>query len=85
MFNWIPDAVFTWWWIVWIVVGFGVPEGLALVRSKRGDTLSEHTWKWFSLKGDKSRLRPLQVVARFGFLAFWAWLSFHFLAGGSFL
>lgn len=80
----MPDGLFTGLWVAWIAA-FVVIEGVALVRKRRGDTLSEHTWRWFSLKGDKSKLKPWQAVLRFGFLAFWAWLTLHFLTGGSFL
>lgn len=85
MFDWLPDAAFTWWWALWIIIGFGVPEIVAIVRRKRGDTLSEHVWSWFKLKGHKDGLTPWGAFRRFVFLSFWAWLTIHFVFGGSFL
>lgn len=38
-----------WWrlyWLLFLLVGFGVPETVALVRSRRDDTLSEAVWHW---------------------------------------
>ena len=80
----MPDWVFT---AAWVAMGawFVVWETIALVRRRRGDTLSEHVWSWFSLRGNKNRLKPWQAALRFAFLAFWAWLTIHFLSGGSWL
>ncbi len=71
-------------WVVWLGL-FVVLEAVAIRRRAEGDTLSENVWKWFSLKGNKGTLSRWQTVARFGFLAFWAWLTIHFLSGGSWL
>ena len=71
-------------WIGWLLI-FAVLEAIALVRKKRGDTLSENTWRWFSLKGDKGSLKWWQSLTRLGFMAFWAWLTIHFFTGGSWL
>jgi len=76
--------IWSWLWIAWIGA-FLIIEGIALFRKQRNDTLSEKTWKWFSLKGDKGKLKWWQALLRFGFLAFWAWLTLHFLTGGRFL
>ena len=73
---------FTWFWIGWLLL-FVVIEGVALIRKERGDTLSEKVWAWFWLKGDKGKLQAWQVVLRVGFIGFWAWLSLHFIFGGS--
>lgn len=80
----MPDWVFTAAW-VFILVWFAVWETIAIVRKRRGDTLSEHVWAWFSLKGRKDKLSRGQAFLRFGFLAFWAWLTIHFLSGGAWL
>lgn len=71
-------------WGAWILLFVGL-EAAALVRKKRGDTLSENVWQWFSLRGDSSQLSRVQAGLRFGFLAFWAWLTIHFLSGGAWL
>jgi hypothetical protein len=76
--------MWTWLWLSWIGL-FLILEAVALVRKERGDTLSEHVWNWFSLKGKKHTKKPWQVAVRFGFIAFWAWLTIHFITGGSFL
>ena len=75
---------FSWLWVGW-GVAFLVIEGVALVRKERGDTLSEHVWRWFQLRGRKDGKKPWQIAVRFAFLAFWAWLTIHFLTAGSFL
>ena len=76
--------VWAWLWVAWIGA-FVVIEAIAIWRKGPGDTLSEKVWKWFSLKGSKDKLKPWQALLRFGFLAFWAWLTIHFLSGGRFL
>jgi len=71
--------LFTIGWIVWLLM-FGAIEGAALANKRKGDTLSEHVWQYFSIKhkGKGWRLR------RFSLLAFLAWLVVHFLTGGAF-
>ena len=64
-------------WIFWLAM-FGVIEGAAIFRKERGDTLSEHVWRWFSVK-DKSKGYKTR---RFVLLTFLAWLVTHFLTGG---
>lgn len=70
---------FTALWIVWLVM-FGAIEGAALANKRKGDTLSEHTWRWFSIRGKGKGWR----ARRFALLAFLAWLVAHFLSGGAF-
>ena len=71
--------LFTAAWVLWILQ-FAAIEGAALFNKRDGDTLSEHVWRWFSIKekGAGWRLR------RFSLLAFLAWLVAHFLTGGAF-
>ena len=47
-------------------------------RRAGGDTLSEHVWKWFAIKGKPTGYK----MRRFVLLAFWAWLTIHFFTGG---
>ena len=69
-------SLFTWAWIFWLVM-FAVVEGWALVNKDRGDTLSEHVWKWF-----KIREKPRQWTWRRAALAvFLVWLLVHMVAG----
>ncbi|WP_128637455.1 hypothetical protein [Streptomyces sp. C] len=74
--------MFTAAWVAWIA-SFVVIEGVALARRQPGDTLSEHVWKWFHTAKDTvpdgtTRLR--RAVLACGM----AWLSIHFLTGGTF-
>ena len=77
-------TVFSWLWIAWGVL-FMIIEGVAIVRKERGDTLSELVWAWFQLRGRKDDKKPWQVILRIVFMAFWCWLTVHFLFGGSFV
>lgn len=63
---------FTALWLVWLLMFLGI-EGAALFRKERGDTLSEHVWKWFSVK-DKA---PGWIARRVALLAFLLWLFLH--------
>ena len=38
-----------WYWLLWIIVGFTVPETAALVTNPR-NTLSDTVWAWFDVK-----------------------------------
>ena len=80
----MPDWVFTLLW-VGIIVYFVIVEGVALVRKKRGDTLSEHVWDWFCLKGEKDGKSAWCIVRRVLFFGFCIWLTVHFLSGGAWL
>lgn len=77
-------TIWSWLWIGW-GVAFVIIEGLAIKNKARGDTLSEHVWAWFQLKGRKDGKKPWQVLLRLGFICFWAWITLHFISGGSFL
>jgi hypothetical protein len=57
----------SWYWLVWLVIGFGVPEGIALVRNPR-DTLSYQVW---DLEGTGA------TFTRFFVAAFLTWLLLH--------
>lgn len=73
------SPLFTRLWVGWIVA-FCVIEGLALVRKRPQDTLSDHVWAWFDIPkhtGPTGNVR----VRRVALLSFMAWLSSHFLTG----
>lgn len=70
---------YTWAWIFWFAF-FLTIEGVALFNKQAGDTLSEHVWKWFSVRNMTWGWR----ARRFVLLAFMAWLSLHLLSGGHF-
>lgn len=65
------------WWLVCIVVSFGVLEGIALINKRKGDTLSEYTRKWIGL-GDNGWKRTLGAAAFAGtLLGFVTWFVLH--------
>lgn len=77
-------SVWTWAWLGWGLY-FVIVEGLALVNSKGGDTLSEHVWAWLGY--DERQVRPpkgTERLRRYLTLGFLAWLVIHFMTGGIF-
>lgn len=63
-------------WLLWLAA-FLVIEGFAIFNKDRGDTLSEHVWKWFKIND-----KPRQWTWRRGVLAiFLVWLLVHMVAG----
>lgn len=66
--------------IGWIVLGLGVLglELSAIFNKRKGDTLSEHVWK-YALGNDGTRLAKLR---RLGVLSFMVWLTVHFVTRG---
>jgi hypothetical protein len=73
----------TWAWIAWLAA-FVAIEGKALFNKTKGDTLSEHVWKWFATSKLDNKPTGWVRLRRIGLLAFMAWLSVHFLTGGVF-
>ncbi|QAX95456.1 hypothetical protein SEA_BARTHOLOMEWSD_5 [Streptomyces phage BartholomewSD] len=73
----------TWAWIAWLGA-FVAIEGKALFNKTKGDTLSEHVWKWFATQKVGNDPTGWVRLRRFTLLAFMAWLSVHFLTGGKF-
>ena len=66
-----------WYWLSWMVLGFGVPETIAFVRHRPQDTLSEWVWKVCDVT-------PGSTVFYWTFLhfllaAFMVWLSGHMI------
>lgn len=35
-----------WYWAAWLLIGFGVPETIALVSKRYSNTLSDTVWRW---------------------------------------
>lgn len=67
-------------WLGWIALFFLI-EMPAVFNKERGDTLSEHLWKWFAVKDDRST--PWTWTRR-GILGLaLAWLVAHLLSGGA--
>ena len=75
----------TWWqrnkwrigWLSWLGM-FAAIEGHALLNKTKGDTLSEHVWRWFSVREKSWGWR----ARRTALLAFTTWLTAHFVSGG---
>ena len=65
-------------WVLWLGM-FAALEGAALLNRGRGDTLSEHVWKWFSVTDKAKGWR----IRRAALLAFTVWLTVHFMTGGT--
>lgn len=78
------DTLFTIAWVT-VVLWFIVWETIALVRKRKGDTLSEHVWDWFCLRGSKAGKSGWCIIRRVLFFGFWIWLTVHFLTGGAWL
>lgn len=77
------------YWIAWFLIGFGIPEFVALYRAQKyheyGNTLSENVREWFStdLFGWKdtsgwSKVRRLLLFIGMG------WLILHWFIPGIF-
>ncbi len=79
----------TWAWVGWGLI-FAVIEGMALVNSKPGDSLSEHFWSFLGYaatgQGPLNYRHPSgwTRLRRFLLLAGLAWLVVHLLTGGIF-
>jgi hypothetical protein len=73
-------TIYTVLWIVWIGI-FGAIEGRAIANKAKGDTLSEHVWKWFAVTSTDKATRSRRVLLLCGLV----WLSVHFLSGGRFV
>lgn len=68
-----------WYWLVWLLIGFGVPEGIALATKHYGNTLSDTVWKWCSVTpGDTfTHWTFLHVLLAMLML----WLAVHLVLG----
>jgi len=64
-----------WYWAGWILVGFAVPETIALATGRYKDTLSETVWSWFGVRTGM----PIWQwnVLHLLLLAFMVWLLGH--------
>lgn len=66
-----------WYWLCWLILGFGIPEAVALARKQYQDTLSETVWHWCDVT-------PGSTLAHWTFLhiflaALMIWLSVHLI------
>lgn len=66
----------TLYWLLLIVLGFGIPEGIAIAQHRTKDTFSASWWKWLGLYEGKFRMERRITGA-----AFFLMLNLHFLFG----
>ena len=66
-------------WLLWIGMFFAI-EAPAILNKQKGDTLSEHVWKWFAIKNKGNGYRSRRLVL----VTFLVWVSIHFVTGGWF-
>lgn len=64
-------------WIIILAV-LGVAELVALLTARRGDTLSEFTWRWFKV-GQKVTWKT--ALLRLPLAVFLVWLAGHLTLG----
>jgi hypothetical protein len=65
-------SVYTWAWIMWGVMFLAI-EGVTAFNKPKGDTLSEHIWKWARVRGKGAGWN----IRRIGLLVFLGWLLLH--------
>jgi hypothetical protein len=64
-----------WYWAAWLLLGFGVPEGIALGTGHGEWTLSETAWNWFDVLPGQT---PRQwSIVHFILCIFMTWLWVH--------
>ena len=68
-----------WYWAAWLVVAFGVPEGVAVFTGHPENTLSETVWRWFDVVPGKTLTQ--WSIAHFILLVLMLWLFGHFVLG----
>lgn len=64
-----------WYWAAWLLLGFGVPEGWALITRHYESTLSETAWRWFDVMPGQTVYQWKAV--HFLLFAFMVWLTLH--------
>lgn len=67
------------YWLAFLLLGFLVPETIALIRRQRGDTLSEAVWYWCQVTPGNS-LTTWTALHVFVAL-FMVWLFVHLMLG----
>lgn len=77
----VPEA----YWVAWLLLGFGIPEVIALFTKKEGDTLSENVRKWFATdEAGRQATTQLGKVRRITLVTGLAWLVLHWLNTGTY-
>lgn len=67
------------YWLIFLLGGFLVPETVALIRKRPGDTLSEAVWHWCQVTPGNTftTWTALHVLVAF----FMVWLFVHLVLG----
>lgn len=76
--NWMTF----YWFAVWLAIGFGVPEGIALFTGHPENTLSEQVWhlEGLTARNGETFWNPLTwTIPHFLVACFMVWLTIHFL------
>lgn len=66
------------WFVVWLTIGFGVPETLALATGHPEYTLSESAWRLLDVLPGQTVLQWKFLHLLASFLLFWLWLHISF-------
>lgn len=64
------------YWFLLMALGFGIPEAVALIRHRKGDTFSGAWWRWLAVYGGRYRWQRRAIGG-----AFFAALFAHFEFG----
>jgi len=67
----------TWAWVAVLTAG-ALLEVRALLTKEPGDTLSEHVWRWFDVRGKGGKAQAKRAALLLGM----TWLTAHFITGG---
>lgn len=70
---------FSLYWLLWLAIGFGVPEGYAIATKHYQWTLSETVWRWCDTTPGSTLVHwtALHVLVAL----FMVWLTFHIVFG----
>lgn len=77
-------TAFGWYWIAWVVLGFGIPEAYGIIKNVK-DTLSFQFWGLehldFNHPLDFAEWTPFHWFIGIILLGFVAWLFVHLVFG----
>lgn len=68
---------FTRLWVLIIII-FGLVEVRAIFRKEKGDTFSEHVWKWADVTDDNGKVRKTYTFRRILLILGFVWMLVHF-------
>lgn len=75
----MTDRIATlYWFVVWLALGFGVPETVALATGNPQWTLSECAWRLLDVLPGNTQHQWSFLHLLVSFLLFWLWLHISF-------